>query len=336
MTSDHPSATPTDGDDAHLDAEALSAAVDGEASSTEQAHLERCPTCRQQVEELTELHVRMAQPPPPVPRAVREAAISAALDHFEEGAPESATTRAAHRSRRPSRRLAELAPWLAAAAVVLLVALSLPLVLSVGGTDDAETAASDSAVSGPSNEAADDSAAAGAAAPEAAATSPSDEAVDDDSPGTVADTAQVLPVDVGDLGNLATDADLGPVVDQALGTTSAFDAADSLASEDGDDAGDDSVADRVPSDTTGGPEGEFGESQDDVLVPKSERAACVERVRDVLEAAGDLVLRGTATVEDRAAVVLGFGPDERRRGVLLVLAATEGCDVLGSQTYATG
>jgi hypothetical protein len=101
----------------HLDDEQVSAAVDGEASPDELAHLEGCETCRSRVEEFRGV-ARAVGASVTADTALREAAIAAAM------APVGAKVAT---SRRRPARLAWLA---AAAALVLGVAVSVPLLRS--------------------------------------------------------------------------------------------------------------------------------------------------------------------------------------------------------------
>lgn len=121
--------------DMHLDDEALSAVLDGEAEVDETAHADACDVCRARLAALGDASTLVGTPAPPPDPARREAAIAAAL-----GAGE----RTADVVRLRPRRTAPA--WLAAAAVIAAAVVGISLLPSTGGDDDdTATSAGDSA-----------------------------------------------------------------------------------------------------------------------------------------------------------------------------------------------
>lgn len=111
--------------DLHLDDETISAALDGEPiDAAAQAHLDGCAVCRARLDVFSRVAAAVAAPVAPPDADARDAAIAAAV-----GAPE------------PARR--NWAPLLAVAAVILVLALAVPLIGALssgdGGRDDAAT-----------------------------------------------------------------------------------------------------------------------------------------------------------------------------------------------------
>lgn len=354
--------------ESHLDDEALSAAVDDEATGDELAHLERCPTCQARMAVLASVAAQVAAPPTPVPVVVRDATLSAALDHFDGRAaagtgagprPAVASRPAAVRSlRRPrqyrrAQREPDRGPWVGLAALILLVVVAIPLLsnLSVfgNGSDDAMVASSvgddagsdsgggsaDVAEAVPDDDMADDDM---AAATGPSADAPTAEGSAGDAP--VGDAlAGEVPVDVGDLGAIERDADLGAVVDRALrvGRLRAAAEGESTDGEDTDGAGTDGEGtDETSTDETPSAEELAGNGRSG---PQDETGTCVEPVRTVLDEPGALVLQGRVTVDGAPATVLGFdgdGDGEERATVIVAVVALEGCDLLAARSYATG
>ena len=295
----------------HLDGEATSAALDGEATAEETAHLAGCAPCQAGVARLRPVQTAVAAPVA-LDGAAREAAITAALAAFEpdaagptlgdEVAPFDASARRSRR-RPTSRRGAELAPWLGLAAVLLLLVLAAPLLGGLGGGDDGDTAATSGMAEGSEEpadggEAAQDSATAMAAAPA---------------------------VDVGELGALEPGADLRSVVDGALGP---------VADEGGRAAG----AATITAQDGGRIEaGEAGGSATEEAARSTEQAgACEASVRGELPEAGALLLVGTASVEGDPAFVYGFAAPDERPTVLIALVRADGCGLVTFQSYARG
>ena len=287
----------------HLDGEATSAALDGEATAEETAHLAGCAPCQAGVARLRPVQTAVAAPVA-LDGAAREAAITAALAAFEpdaagptlgdEVAPFDASARRSRR-RPTSRRGAELAPWLGLAAVLLLLVLAVPLLGGLGGGDDGDTAATGGMAGGSEEtadggEAAQDSATAMAAAPA---------------------------VDVGELGALEAGADLRSVVDGALGP---------VADEGGRAAG---AATTTAQDGGRIEAGEAGGSTE-------QAGACEASVRGELPEAGALLLVGTASVEGDPAFVYGFAAPDERPTVLIALVRADGCGLVTFQSYARG
>ncbi|HLY83529.1 MAG TPA: zf-HC2 domain-containing protein [Acidimicrobiales bacterium] len=136
--------------DPHLDDEALSAALDGEATAAEESHLESCPACRQRIDVLRSVALAVGGPVPPRPAAAVDAAVGAALgagEAVEATVPAGPTgtinildmaDRRAARQRRASRTLS-----LAAVGVIVLGAAALiaALALPGRGSSSAKTAA---------------------------------------------------------------------------------------------------------------------------------------------------------------------------------------------------
>ena len=136
-------------DPSHLDDEALSAVLDGEAAAEESAHVDECETCRTRLGALRDASVLVGTPVPPPDPARREAAIAAAL----ETRPRVAEVRTLRRRTPPT--------WLAAAAAVVVALIGIALVLPDDASEhddggDASTALSDddsgAAASEPSND----------------------------------------------------------------------------------------------------------------------------------------------------------------------------------------
>lgn len=115
----------------HLDDEALSAVLDGEATQEEAAHAERCDACSARLDAFRAAAAAIGAPLPAPSEEAREAAIAAAL----AGAPVSLIDRRAQRTP-PVWLLA------VAAAVLVLAALGPILARSLDdGGDDEQTAA---------------------------------------------------------------------------------------------------------------------------------------------------------------------------------------------------
>lgn len=301
----------------HLDDEALSAALDGEASAAGAGHLDRCPDCRARVDHLRSVQALVATAPPVDP-ARRERALAAAVAAMEPLAPRrtgGATTTAPRRTGRRRRWTVDLAPWVGVAALVLLVALAVPLLAGGGGDDDAgeaETTAGDVA--------------AGSGEQSAAAATPAPA------------------VDVGDLGVLAAGADLRPVVDRALGQVEELDgtgpSADAAGGgqEAGEQEGGEAAGDDAARATTTSPAQASGGAADTTApTPGTDGAAvCEAAVRAQLPDAGALLLTGTATVDEAPAVVHGFAAPRERPTVLVALVAVDGCRIVTFQSYGRG
>lgn len=309
--------TPTGAADGpHLDHEASSAALDGEATAGEVAHLAGCDTCQADVASLRALQSAVASPVE-LDGSAREMAISAALAAFEPGAngrPVTPSELLALRDRRRpvGRRSADLAPWLGLAAVLLLLVLGVSQLDGLGGEDDEDsaTAAGDAGQEDSVDEGGDAASAGGGAT----------------------SAAPAAPVDVGDLGPLAQGADLRAVVDRALGPATGS-GPGGAGTEQEEAAGPDDEP------TTLAPEPSASEAEEDRSSDGSTRAAiggeaCEAVVRDELPEAGALLLTGTATIEGAAGIVYGFAAPTERPGVLVTLVRTEGCQVITFQSYA--
>ena len=315
----------------HLDEEAVSAALDAEATAEEAIHLRACARCRAAVDRLRSVSDAVAAPVA-IDDEVRDAAIAAAIAahrpaHDERpgasGAPVTTISR-----RRPGRwRQRTATPWLGMAAALLLVALALPLLRSGSDEEAAETSAADRSTSGGE----------GAAG------------------GSDEDSAEVeaagAPVDVGDLGALEREADLRPVIDAALGPVGEEDATDEAvrpesgpAQADASSGGSEEAAEGGAADGS-----EEGSSATTTAVPppSSEAPAaadggprrgdeCEEAVRAALPDAGGLVLLGSATVDGAAAIVYGFAGPGPRETVLAALVRRDGCELVTFQSYARG
>jgi hypothetical protein len=118
--------------DEHLDDDALSASLDGEATADEVAHLDGCEACRARLGELRSAANLIGSPVAPVDDARREEAIAAAL---------VAMPTPIRRSRRT------VPPWLLAAAAILVVAIALVPLLDRSSGGDADRDASSAASS---------------------------------------------------------------------------------------------------------------------------------------------------------------------------------------------
>src|SRR6202022_1057811 len=108
------SSKPVDMTNLHLDDEALSAALDGEATAAEQSHLVSCPVCRQRVDVFRTVALAVARQEPPHPPAAETTGVApdgGSIDVVEPG--NLAAPRDASRRRRVSRILS-----IAAVAVV--------------------------------------------------------------------------------------------------------------------------------------------------------------------------------------------------------------------------
>lgn len=305
-------------DGPHLDEEATSAAVDEEATSEEASHLADCAICQAGVARLRSVQAAVAAPVA-LDGSAREAAVTAALGAFDTdtaGAARSAVVApfAALRSRRrsPSRRGADLAPWLGLAAVLLLLVLAVPLLGGLGGGDGDEAASTDATAAGSAEggDAAEDSATAMAAAPA---------------------------VDVGDLGALDPGVDLRSVVDGALGPVP-----DGAPAQ--EDAGDDELSGVSGAATTTvqdergteAEEGDGGSATNGAARSAEQAEVCEASVRDGLPGAGALLLVGTASVGGDPAFVYGFAALEERPTVLIALVRADGCELVTFQSYARG
>lgn len=312
-------------DGPHLDELATSAALDGEATPEELAHLDGCAACRAGVARLRAVQTRLVAAATEAPDPERrERAIAAALAASESPARVAPLAPALARSRRRRRRSADLAPWLGVAAVVLLIALAVPLLAGLGGSED-----EDSAASGVEE-------ASGSASDEGATVAPSQ------------------PVDVGDLGPLTADRDLRPVVEDALDAVdgggedgSAFagdapaagvageaeseqEASDAAGGDDGDPVEDD----RAGATATTAADGDGGTPQlagRPAEVRAAQVAACEPTVRSTLADAGALLLTGTATVDGSPALVYGFAAPSDSATVLVALVAVDGCRTITVQ-----
>jgi hypothetical protein len=170
-------------DQPHLDDEALSAVLDGEGAAHEAAHVDACDDCGARLEVLRSASLLVRTPVAPAGDAAREAAVAAALATVSAPIP--------LRRRRP-------APvWLAAAAVVAVLAIG---AVVLAGRDDTSSGSNDLA----SERTTAPEGGASAAAPAPFATNG--------------------PVDGGDLGAVDLRA-LPATIDQALGSREAADAA---------------------------------------------------------------------------------------------------------------
>lgn len=126
----------------HLDDEAISAVLDGEATADEVAHVDACATCAARLGELRDAALIVRTPVDPPSDAERDAAIAAAL------APATATVT-------PIRR--RVAPrWVGAAAAALAVLAGIGVLASAQRDRDEtkQTSAADSAAGGTTSRAA--------------------------------------------------------------------------------------------------------------------------------------------------------------------------------------
>jgi hypothetical protein len=315
----------------HLDEEAVSAALDDEATADELAHLRACARCRAAVDRLRAASDAVAAPVA-IDAEAREAAIGAAIAAFQPVSqrPSRATsgpvTQLPHRDRGSWRRRAA-APWLGIAAALLLVVLALPL---LRGSDEEglETSASDGATS--------ERAEAGGGS-----------SGDDAAGGTDAEAG--APVDVGDVGALERGADLRPVIDAALGPAGEEEAVDEARPEGGQgEASADAEDDVGSGPADGSEEGSVATTTAGTPAPIAEAPVtaeegsqpgegdCEAAVRAALPEAGPLLLVGSATVDGGAALVYGFAGSGDRETVLAALVRRDGCELVTFQSYARG
>lgn len=121
--------------DDHLDPldELASAHLDGLTTADEDARIAADPDLRRRVAAMQAVRDALREPPPAVPPSVRDAAIAAAVAQAA-AADDLRTARARRASRRPLGRRA-----LGVAAALVLLALAVPLLVSLDG-DDEETA----------------------------------------------------------------------------------------------------------------------------------------------------------------------------------------------------
>lgn len=278
----------------HLDDEALSALLDGEAAAAEETHVEACPVCTGRLAQLRAVALAVGVAPEPVTDARRDTAIAAALAVLpgtsapagDRSPPLTAVAGAVHRQ----RRWARLPQWAAAAAVVAVLAGSVGVVTLLGGQAERQEQAT-----------------AGRSGPELA-----DEAAAPD-PGT----PDELPVDGGDLGALAIAGvdDLARQIDQKLAPP------DAGAFSDREGSAAPSAAD-AESDAT------------DSASFRRDTAPCEAAARDREPALGRLLYTAGATVNATPASVLGFqvpGADEKDPATVRVLAlALATCTELAS------
>ncbi len=125
--------------------EVVSAFLDGEATGDEAARVRSDPELMRRLDELRVASRAVAQRPEPPPRRVRDAAITGALDAYDDlgasthrGTDVPSTVRPLVRRRRPG-----VAVGLSAAAIVALLVLAVPLVaLLRDGNDGADLATS--------------------------------------------------------------------------------------------------------------------------------------------------------------------------------------------------
>jgi hypothetical protein len=122
----------------HLDIEALSAVLDGEATAAEAAHVETCAACQDTLARMRAAADGVGRPPAPRPTAAVEATVAAALAVWDERVAAD-PPRAQPRHGPP----AWLLPVLAVAAALLVVVGAVALL----GHGKGSTAASSSAVS---------------------------------------------------------------------------------------------------------------------------------------------------------------------------------------------
>lgn len=175
--------------DAHLDDEAISAVLDGEATPEEAAHADACASCSVRLTELRDASLLVGAPVPPPDPGRRDAAVAAAL-----GALPATVT--------PIRRRVPPA-WLGVAAAMVIAVTALVLVNRNG--DDAQ----------------EKQAASGAAIAAATTTAPSQE-LHADAAAPFATTTAASPVNGGDLGDVST-IDLEQAVRDAVGREAATD-----------------------------------------------------------------------------------------------------------------
>lgn len=180
-------------DDRHLDDEALSAVLDGESTPEEAAHGRSCERCASRIDRFRVVAAAVAAAVPPMPTGLADRLIADALGAEEPAAPVVAIDRARTRSRRG------LPTWLAAAAVVAVLAISLPLLarLGTGSSSDEAGVKGDGATEAE----AEDGSARDEAALESAATT----------------TSPPRPVDAGDLGDLSSVPAVRAAVQRGLG-----------------------------------------------------------------------------------------------------------------------
>jgi hypothetical protein len=122
----------------HLDDEAISAVLDGEATADEVAHVDACATCAARLAQLRDAALIVRTPVEPPSDAERAAAIAAAL------APMSTSATVTPIRRRVAPR------WLGAAAAALAVLAGIGVLASVqrGNDDTKQTSAADSSAGG--------------------------------------------------------------------------------------------------------------------------------------------------------------------------------------------
>jgi hypothetical protein len=125
---------------AHLDDEALSAAIDGESTAEEQTHMDGCAACRERIDQLRMVASAVGTPVPSRPAAATDAAIMAALTATSEREAIRPATAAApspiglgrrHTGRELGPRSAQV---VLAAAAVVVVLLGVGLLLKGGGS----------------------------------------------------------------------------------------------------------------------------------------------------------------------------------------------------------
>ncbi len=311
MTPDTP---PDAANGQHLDEEATSAALDGEASAGDLAHVQGCARCRASLDRLRAARAAVAAPVA-VDAEARETAIAAALAAFRPAPADSplpaATPFTPPPGRRPvAARRRAIAPWLGIAAILLLVVLATPLLRSDVRSEESTAADSE----------------------ESADTGAGAEGQDGDGAGD-ATTAPAPPVDIGDLGPLDREADLRPVIDAALGQ---IEDEDALTGEERPET----AAEADVATTMSPSDGSSGEAEP-APTPADEDArrlsgTCERAVRAALPDAGALLLVGTATVEEVPTLVYGFAAPTERPTVLAALVRSDGCELVTFQSYARG
>lgn len=193
----------------HLDDEAISAYLDGEATSTEVAHVEGCDVCGARLEVLRLAAAAIGAPPPPPDAAARDAAVAAAVGRARKPSAKKAAERSnvvpLHRRVPPQ--------WLAAVAAAVVVVALIPLLGGIGGGDDADMNAAGGGDRADELESSADEAAGS---------------------GPTSLSARAVTVDGGDVGSVGV-ADVRRLVEEAVASSPAAD--EQRAQEEGDDSG---------------------------------------------------------------------------------------------------
>jgi hypothetical protein len=293
--------------DRHADFEALSAYVDGEAPEWA-AHVADCPSCAASADALRAVAGAVAAPVEPAPAAVREAALSAALDGGTAGGNRLIPAAG-------DRRRVPVGLLLGAVAAMFLVIAGITAVLSSsGGSSKGRTT-----VAGPPLEAIRPPDVGAGAAANSTAGGP-----------TADNTALSPPTDLGDVPDAATllaraRPSLAAGAQSRAGNAGA--STNSGAASAATGAAGTVAPPATPSPVIPGATGGAGGAA--VLAPQvAGTRPCEEQARARQPSLGPVVYFATARSRGAPAVVLGFSTGPDPAAVTLLMLAQDGCGEL--------